>query len=163
MVNYNNSMIYKICCRDTEIKDIYIGSTTNFIRRKCAHKGNCNNPTSNKHHLKLYQFIREHGGWTNWAMVLVEAVSCETKLELHKIERQHIEQNNSTLNCKIPARNKKEYRQEYREKYNKKSKKYYHENKEEIDQRQRQRFKKICEIMEQERTDEWAIFIKQFK
>ena len=21
MVNYNNSMIYKICCRDTEIKD----------------------------------------------------------------------------------------------------------------------------------------------
>ena len=116
MVKYNESIIYKICCRDTEIKEIYIGSTTNFTRRKCEHKYLCNNPTSNKHHLKVYQFIRDHGSWENWDMVLVETVSCETKLELHKIERKYIEENNSTLNGCIPSRTDKEYTKQYREK-----------------------------------------------
>ena len=43
MVNYNKSMIYKICCNDLKIKEIYIGSTTNFTKRKQTHKSYCNN------------------------------------------------------------------------------------------------------------------------
>lgn len=109
MVNYNNSKIYKICCRDTEIKDIYIGSTTNFTKRKYCHKTCCNNPNDKRYHLKLYQFIRNNGGWENWDMVLVQEVSCENKLQLHKIERSYIEKNNSTLNCNIPNRGRNEY------------------------------------------------------
>ena len=38
MVNYNKSTIYKLCCKDTEITDEYVGSTTNFSRRKAHHK-----------------------------------------------------------------------------------------------------------------------------
>ena len=134
MINYNDSMIYKLCCRNTVIKDIYIGSTTNFTRRKCAHKSQCNNPNSKLNHLKVYQFIREHGGWENWDMVLVEAVSCETKLELHKIERQHIEQNNSTLNGSLPSRSHKEYYQNNKDK----RKEYKEKNKEKIKQKSKE-------------------------
>ena len=112
MVNYNNSMIYQICCKDTNIKEVYIGSTVNFKSRKSQHKSMCNNPKGKKYHLKLYQFIRAMGGWENWDMVLIDTVSCENKLELHKIERQYIEDTKLTLNCKIPSRSVKEYYEE---------------------------------------------------
>ena len=38
VVNYNQSIIYKICCNDTDVEDIYVGSTTNYYRRKQEHK-----------------------------------------------------------------------------------------------------------------------------
>ena len=104
MVNYQNSIIYKICCRDVTIKDIYIGSTTNFNRRKQGHKQRCIT-----HNYKIYQFIRENGGWENWDMVLIENYSCNNKLELEKKERENIEKYNSKLNGKIPTRTLTEF------------------------------------------------------
>ena len=55
MVNYDKSTIYKLCCKDPSISDIYIGSTTNFTRRKGQHKSVCNNSQAKHHHLKVYQ------------------------------------------------------------------------------------------------------------
>ena len=140
MINYNKSIIYKICCNDLKIKEIYIGSTTNFTKRKQLHKSCCNNINGKLHHLKLYKCIRDNGGWVNWSMILIDTVSCESKLELHKIEREYIEKNNSVLNCNIPCRTakeqkekKKEYHKQYyednREKRNEYDKKYYQKNK----------------------------------
>ena len=60
MVNYNNSIIYKLCCKDTNITDIYVGSTTNFYRRKQDHKQQCNNTNSKEYNKNAYQFIRGH-------------------------------------------------------------------------------------------------------
>ena len=34
MVNYENAVIYKICCKDPTITDNYIGSTTEFRKIK---------------------------------------------------------------------------------------------------------------------------------
>ena len=42
-IDYSNTIIYKIVCKDQNIKDIYVGHTTNFVQRKHAHKQNCNN------------------------------------------------------------------------------------------------------------------------
>ena len=39
----NEITIYKIYCKDESIKDIYIGSTSNFKRRKRDHRSRCNN------------------------------------------------------------------------------------------------------------------------
>ena len=108
MPNYNQSHIYKLCCRDTDITDIYIGSTTNFTRRKCQHKSACIRITGAKYNQKNYTFIRENGGWDNWDMVLIENVNCNTKLELHKIERKFIEELKPSLNNNIPSRTRKE-------------------------------------------------------
>ena len=116
MVNYNKSMIYKLCCKDINIKEIYIGSTTNFKRRKHSHKNACNNEKVKSYNFNVYRFIRENGNWENWSMVLVEEVSCENKLELHKIEREYVEKLGATLNKQVPNRNVKEYREDNKEK-----------------------------------------------
>ena len=42
-INYSSTIMYKICCKDTLITEIYIGHTTNFIQRKNQHKISCNN------------------------------------------------------------------------------------------------------------------------
>jgi hypothetical protein len=32
--DYSKTIIYKLCCLDTDVKDIYIGHTTHFTSRK---------------------------------------------------------------------------------------------------------------------------------
>ena len=156
MPNYNKANIYKLCCKDINIKDIYIGSTTNFTRRKCEHKKSCNNEKHKAYNFNVYRFIRENGNWSNWDMVLVEEVSCETKLELHKIEREYIEKLGATLNSSIPTRTQKEYREdnkeydkEYyennKEKKKEKSKEYYEKNKEKIKEKKKEYSKEYYE------------------
>ena len=116
MTDYSKGLIYKLCCKDTDITDIYIGSTTGFRHRKSGHKGSCNNENSTKYNYGVYKFIRENGGgWENWDMVLVEYYPCETKLELEKKEREIIEKLKPTLNKKIPTRTDKEWREEHKE------------------------------------------------
>ena len=136
MPNYNNSHIYKLCCKDINITDIYIGSTTNFIRRKCQHKSNCNNINDIHYNIKVYQFIRDHGNWDNWTMILIENVNCNTKLELHKIERKFIEELKPSLNSVIASRPRKEVKKEYyqnnKDFYKEYNKEYYNDNKEKL-------------------------------
>ena len=132
MVNYNKSIIYKICCNDLKIKELYIGSTTNFTRRKNSHKTACNNINDRHYNIKVYKFIRDNGGWSNWSMILIDNVSCESKLELLKIEREYVEKNNSILNCYIPSRTNKEYYQTNREQLLDYHMKYRQDNKEQI-------------------------------
>ena len=72
-------MIYKLCCLDLSITDIYIGSTTSKYRRKHAHKSACNNPNDEKHNYYLYRFIRQHGGWDNWDFVEIEQYNAKNK------------------------------------------------------------------------------------
>jgi predicted GIY-YIG superfamily endonuclease len=62
--------IYKICCDDLP-EFVYVGSTKAFRQRKNEHKSNCNNDNK-KHNFKLYQTIRENGGWENWRMVIID-------------------------------------------------------------------------------------------
>ena len=35
---YSKNIIYKICCKDITIKDIYVGQTTNITKRRYNHK-----------------------------------------------------------------------------------------------------------------------------
>ena len=79
-INYKNALIYKICCNDPNITDIYIGSTTNFYQRTRAHKTSCNNPNGKSYNLHVYKFIRDNGGWKNWRMDLIEFYECNNKL-----------------------------------------------------------------------------------
>jgi len=131
MVNYKNSIIYKICCKDPTIKEIYVGSTTNFKRRKNEHKASCNNPKKNNSN--VYKFINLNGGFNNWDMVLIEKFECNEKLELLKRERYYLELLEATLNRDVPSRSKKEYTKDYKEKnkdiINEKAREKYNENK----------------------------------
>jgi len=131
-IDYQKSLIYKLCCNNTDIKDIYIGSTTDFIKRKNCHKTTCNNPNAEGHYFKVYQFIRENNGWDNWSMVLVEKYPCESKLQLKQRERYFIELLESKLNCNIPMRFQKEYRNDNIDKVKEYQKGYYLKNADKI-------------------------------
>jgi len=130
MPDYSKSCIYKIYCKDENITDCYIGSTTNYKKRGYQHKENVNNYQSRKHKYKLYTFIREHGGWDNWNMTPIINYSCETKLEVAQHERFYIESLKATLNDKLPLQTREEWIAKNRPKINKYANDYYHKNKE---------------------------------
>jgi hypothetical protein len=49
------------------------------VKRKYGHKFHCQNEKSLHHHYKIYQTIRENGGWTNWEMKPIEEFPCKNK------------------------------------------------------------------------------------
>ena len=124
MVKYNESIIYKICCNDVNVTEIYVGSTTSFRVRKCAHKSRYNNGGD----FYVYQFIRSNNGWDNWSMIEIERYNATDKQDLHKRERYWIEELKASLNkyrAYVTIDEKKESLKEY-------SKEYYQEHKEQI-------------------------------
>ena len=109
MPDYQNGLIYKIYCKDSEVKDVYVGSTCDFASRKYAHRMFCRNPNTEKYNYKLYRCIRANGGMENWIIKPIKFYPCDSKRELHKEERRYIEELNATLNTHIPTRTKREY------------------------------------------------------
>jgi hypothetical protein len=131
MPKYENGIIYKLChCNDLENENIYIGSTTNFRRRKWDHKNNCNNENSKDFNYPVYQFIRENGGWDEWKMIPIEKYPCNDKKELEVRENYHIQLLKSKLNKNIPTRTKKEHYEANKEIILEKQKENYEANKE---------------------------------
>tara|TARA_R110002049_G_scaffold234559_1_gene407777 strand:+ start:209 stop:772 length:564 start_codon:yes stop_codon:yes gene_type:complete len=133
---YNNASIYKLCCKDPKITDIYVGSTCAFRRRKAGHKHNCNNEKGNAYNHNVYKFIRDHGGFSNWEMIELLKYPCETKRELELKEREYLEMLGGTLNMTIPTRSIKESSKSYYEANKESKKEYYQAKKEEINERQ---------------------------
>jgi hypothetical protein len=156
-IDYSNTVVYMICCKDPTITDVYVGHTTSLSKRKCEHKSMCsnvNNNTTKRHNIYVYQFIREHGGWENWEIIVLETVSCVDGDDARKLERKWLEEKKATLNKKRPIISKEEelladrqyyqeneytiverhkiYYQENKDVINKKNKLYYQENKEVI-------------------------------
>jgi len=130
--------IYKLAHNDPEIKEIYIGSTSNLKRRKCEHKHSCNTETDKHYNLNVYQFIRSNGGFVNWNIYQIEEVKYNTKYQLHARERHYIEQLNPSLNKNIPTRTRQEHYEENKQEIVQYKKQYYEENKQEIVQYKKQ-------------------------
>ena len=101
IIDYSNTIIYKITCYDPNINDIYVGHTTNFVQRKHAHKM-CSANNSNKYKCKLYEVIRKNGGWENWKMEIVDFFNCENHLEARKREQEYFISLKATLNSIEP-------------------------------------------------------------
>lgn len=112
-INYSKTVIYKLVCKDVTVTDCYVGSTTSFTKRKYSHKSRCTNVKNSKHHLNVYQFIRNNGGWINWDMVQIERFPFNDSNEALKREGYWIETLKATLNKVIPTRTKKEYMDNY--------------------------------------------------
>jgi len=105
-VDYSNTIIYKICCKDESITDVYVGHTTNFIQRKYAHKIASNNLNNT---LKIYNVIRLNGGWENWDMVEIAKYSCKDSIEARIKEQEHYNIMKACLNSCPPYVDIKKY------------------------------------------------------
>ena len=145
--DWSKMVIYKICCNDLNITDIYIGHTCNLVKRRNKHNNCCNNENGKYYNLKVYQCIRENGGWDNWSVIEIDKCPCLDFEEASKIERYYIETLNATLNMVIPSRTKKEwyennkeiliekakdYRKNIKDIINERTKQYYYANKDKI-------------------------------
>jgi hypothetical protein len=84
--DYESTIIYKITCKDPLITDKYVGHTIDFVKRRKSHKYACND---DRICIRLYNFIREHGGWDNWTMEIVDFL-------IVKINTKHVKRNMST-------------------------------------------------------------------
>ena len=105
-IDYSNTTIYKIYCKDTNMTDTYVGHTTNFKEREYSHMKCCENIHNNT---KVYKTIRENGGWNNWDMVEIANYNCKDLIEAKMKEQYHYELLKSTLNSYPPYIDKNNY------------------------------------------------------
>jgi uncharacterized protein with NRDE domain len=136
-----NTVIYKIVCNDSSIKEGYIGHTIDFEHRKSEHKSYIYNENGKKYNFKLYSSIRANGGWDNYSMLIVENYPCNNSNEARKKEQEYYEILNSDLNSRRP------YEKAVRviDKLEQKDK--YEEKKDEINKIRRQKLNCECGII----------------
>ena len=101
-IDYSNTIFYKIFCKDSAIKDLYVGLTTNFVQRRHAHKQSCKNEKALNHNCKLYSAIRKEGGWDNWQMEIIAFHNCKDSYDARKREQEYFEMLGATLNSIDP-------------------------------------------------------------
>ena len=96
--DYKNSVIYRIYCKNPDIKDCYIGSSICIQDRMYGHKSICYNKTIREYNEKKYEFIRNNGGWDNFDYEILEYYPCNNFEELRQKEQEYIEKLNPSLN-----------------------------------------------------------------
>lgn len=155
--NYQNTIIYVIKCRDDNIQEEYIGSTTNFNERKCAHKTCCNNEKGKSYNQLKYKFIRENGGWDNWIMLELEKYPCNDNREAERREEEIRVERKTKLNSQkafVGAETKREYdklyREEHKEELQEKHKQYYQTHKED-----KKEYDKLYRIQQQDKIKDY--------
>lgn len=87
-------MIYEISCNDDAIQQVYIGHTDNFEERMNCHKNNSNNKNAKKIQ-HVHVFIKEHGGWNNWNMKIIDTIECEDREDARMREQYWMNQKNT--------------------------------------------------------------------
>jgi hypothetical protein len=124
-VDYSKTIMYKLVHNeDYDNANIYIGSTTDFRKRKSHHKGYSYNEKNKSYNNKKYQYIRENGGWDNWNMIEVEKYPCNDGNEARAREEYWRSHFNAQLNM-VRAYRTDEEKVEYK-------KKYYDQNKDKL-------------------------------
>ena len=113
-IDYSNGLIYSIVCKTDETM-LYIGSTTNYTKRKNLHKSTCNNENSEHHNLQVYVMIRANGGWDNFDMKPIKEFPCESKIQL-VIEEERIRvEMQAKLNTRRAYRSPEERKEEIKQ------------------------------------------------
>ena len=109
--------VYSIQCLDPEIKEFYIGSTDNFKERVRKHTNSYNSGAN----YKVYNFIRENGGMSNWEINYIQKFKFLTKEELRVYEQWYLDTYKPELNA-IRAYRTEEQRKEAMKVYKKENK-----------------------------------------
>ena len=144
-INYANTQIYRFVCNDVNITNTYVGSTTNWTKRKANHKICCTKPNNRIHNLNVYQVIRANGGWDNWNMVLVENYPCNGKREAEQREQHWKEHYNDDMGLNMAFRTEdqtiqyyQQYRDTHKEQIAVRNKKYREINEDQVKNKKKQ-------------------------
>ena len=166
-IDYQKGIIYKIHHINNE-ELLYVGSTTNFIKRKQQHKQRCNN-LNKFYNLQVYQMIRDNGGWIQFKMIIIKEFPCNTKTELlieedrlmrelksnmnnrrasttdeeKKEQKKELQKEFYEVNKDIILEKQKVYRGANKDKIKERNKLYIENNKVTIKERKKEKF--VCE------------------
>jgi hypothetical protein len=141
----NDYIFYKFVCNDESIECCYVGSTANFSDRKRNHKSSCNNSNDKHYTIKIYQTIRENGGWENWKMVIIGEAKEISLIQSRILEQKYIDELKANMNARRAYTTKedilednKKYCKKHYEKYKEhilnKTKEYREANKDKIEE-----------------------------
>ena len=140
MPDYSKCVMYYITSGD----NLYVGSTCNFVRRKCKHKQGVENQSDDAYNRKIYRTIRENG---EWEMNIYEEFPCENKTQMRIREEEvriELRADLNELRCYVSEETKKELK-----------KQHYEQNKEEIKEQRRDRYKNETREKEIENSKKW--------
>lgn len=70
---------YIIRCLDESITECYVGQTSNLKNRIREHKSRSNNPNDPSYNKRLYRFIRNHKGFNNWTIEMIDSINLYDK------------------------------------------------------------------------------------
>ena len=87
-------IIYKIECNG----EFYIGSSKKLSTRINQHRYCCNKEGNPKYYLPIYKYIREHGGFDNVIISIINNVDITDLIEQKKEEQKIIDDLNPLLN-----------------------------------------------------------------
>ena len=158
-IDYSKTIIYHFVCNNPEIKNEYVGSTTDFTSRKKSHKCSCNG----KKETKIYKIMNENGGWENWRMVPLEEYPCENEIQATIREQYWINELKSDMNSQRAYRSveerklqKREVNIKHKDQYNQaRSFKYHNDssykNKKKIEGRNK--YQKVKEVLKTKRDN----------
>mmetsp|Transcript_2343 Transcript_2343/g.2444 ORF Transcript_2343/g.2444 Transcript_2343/m.2444 type:complete len:251 (+) Transcript_2343:197-949(+) len=142
-------IFYKIVCNDENIKETFVGYTTQPLESMWkSHENKCNNIERKEYHRKLYEVVRANGGLTNWSIVVLEECHFSVETEARRKKREWTEKTPNNVNMRRPItfdeERKEEIRKAHREYYigNKVAfleynKKYHIDNRETILEKQK--------------------------
>jgi hypothetical protein len=113
-----NGIIYRIYCKDINIKECYIGSSGNYEKRLKSHLQRLLNENDKEYNKKIYKFIRDNGGFEKFDFEILETITSCNKELLHKKENEFMEKYEYNLNeINAPTyKSKKEYDKIYNSK-----------------------------------------------
>ena len=155
-IDYSKTVIYKLVKNDDyDNSNVYVGSTTDFVKRKNHHKTTCNNEKDKEYNQKKYQYIRENGGWEEWNMIEIEKHYCNDGNEARAREEYWRCHFNAQLNSQRAYRTdeerkeqmkeiSKEHYKNNKEKKSEQHKKHYEQNKNKILEKQSQQITCEC-------------------
>jgi hypothetical protein len=109
-------IIYKISIADYT----YIGSTVDWKQRQIRHKCNFFNPNHHNRNIKLYQTIRENGGWDAIEKSPIEEFECDGATQAHIREEHWRREYDAQLNMRRAHQTIEERAQYRRDKNNQK-------------------------------------------
>ena len=128
---------------------VYVGHTTSFNKRKTQHKSSCCNDKDRNYNLKVYQMIRENGGWEMFKMLEVEKYPCNDKREAERREDEIMKELKANMNTKRSYRTEEENKL-YMEEYNKN---YYEIHREKIQEKTKEYFKTNKPKMQEQKKE----------
>ena len=108
-IDFSKCCFYRLICLDPAVQECYVGHTTNPVNRKRMHKNSCTDPMAKGHNFRVYKFIRAHGGWSNWDLVIHEHLAVADAVEARLREQYWSKHYKSTLNSNVPGRTTREY------------------------------------------------------